>query len=208
MLFVLTNVNRSGEEFASRLQRAHEQSDVECADLLGAYRSYLRFIARDGIGPDLRSKVDESDVVQDVLMAAQANFKSFRGSAECELLSWLRRILANRIVHYARKHGARRVVQERSMEAILDESSVGLERLVEASGISPSSQAQAQEMASVLADALTTLPADYQEVVLLRNKEEQSWQEIAARMGRSSGAVRMLWLRALAALRPLLEGKL
>jgi len=38
-------------------------------------------------------------------------------------------------------------------------------------------------------------------VIMLRNIEEFSHEEIAERMQRSVGAVRMLWVRALAALR-------
>jgi RNA polymerase sigma-70 factor (ECF subfamily) len=53
----------------------------------------------------------------------------------------------------------------------------------------------------VLADALTQLPDDYREVLILRHLENLPHGEIAARMNRSPGAVRMLWVRALAALR-------
>ena len=38
-------------------------------------------------------------------------------------------------------------------------------------------------------------------MIVLRNLEELPHEEIARRMGRSVGAVRMLWLRALAELR-------
>jgi len=56
-----------------------------------------------------------------------------------------------------------------------------------------------------LADALARLPADYAEVILLRNVEGLPHQEIARRMGRGIGAVRMLWVRALARLRQELD---
>jgi DNA-directed RNA polymerase specialized sigma24 family protein len=45
------------------------------------------------------------------------------------------------------------------------------------------------------------IPADYQEVIVLRNLQELPHEEVARRMGRSIGAVRMLWVRALAQLR-------
>ena len=36
----------------------------------------------------------------------------------------------------------------------------------------------------------------------------REWEEVARRMGRSEGAVRMLWARALKQLRPLIEKRL
>jgi RNA polymerase sigma-70 factor (ECF subfamily) len=48
---------------------------------------------------------------------------------------------------------------------------------------------------------LETLPSDYRQVIMLRNIEEMSHQEVALRLNRSVGAVRMLWVRALKALR-------
>ena len=53
----------------------------------------------------------------------------------------------------------------------------------------------------LLAEALSRLPEDYREVIVLRNLEGLSHEEVAARMGRGIGAVRMLWLRALSRLR-------
>ena len=48
---------------------------------------------------------------------------------------------------------------------------------------------------------LAKLPDDYREVIILRNLEGLSHEEVARRMGRGTGAVRMLWVRALARLR-------
>ena len=62
-----------------------------------------------------------------------------------------------------------------------------------------------QHVAAFLAEVLERLPADYRMVILLRNIEEMSHEEIAERMHRSVGAVRMLWVRALAALRDELQ---
>ncbi len=60
----------------------------------------------------------------------------------------------------------------------------------------------------VLSDALAELGPDHRSVLVLRHLQELDWPEVAARMGRSPGAVRMLWARALRELRPLLEARL
>ena len=48
-----------------------------------------------------------------------------------------------------------------------------------------------------IADQLARLRPDYREVIVLRNLQSLSFEEIAARMDRKPGAVRMLWLRAI-----------
>jgi RNA polymerase sigma-70 factor (ECF subfamily) len=53
----------------------------------------------------------------------------------------------------------------------------------------------------VLADRLAQLPDDYREVLVLRNLQGLPFEEVAERMERSVGAVRMLWLRAIEKLR-------
>ena len=58
-----------------------------------------------------------------------------------------------------------------------------------------------QEQELRLAEVLGRLPDDYREVIVLRNLEGLSHEEVARRMGRSIGAVRMLWVRALSRLR-------
>ncbi len=70
---------------------------------------------------------------------------------------------------------------------------------------SPSAAAARREQAVLLADALAALPADYREVIILRNLERLRFEEVAARMNRSPGAVRMLWTRALERLSGTLE---
>jgi RNA polymerase sigma-70 factor (ECF subfamily) len=56
-----------------------------------------------------------------------------------------------------------------------------------------------------VADALAELPVDYRDVIVLRHIEGLPFEAVAERMGRSTGAVRMLWLRALKVLRETLQ---
>ena len=57
----------------------------------------------------------------------------------------------------------------------------------------------------LLADAVDRLPDDYREAFVLRTLEHVPFEDIAARMGRSTGAVRMLWARAVKKLNEMLE---
>ena len=55
--------------------------------------------------------------------------------------------------------------------------------------------------------ALSELPADYQEVIMLRNLQRLSFNEVAGRMDRSRPAVQMLWMRAIRKLQEAMEEK-
>jgi RNA polymerase sigma-70 factor (ECF subfamily) len=112
----------------------------------------------------------------------------------------LARVLAHEVRRY---HGTlqRDLDREVSFEQALASSSQRLGDLLAASGTSPSQQAARHEQELILAEVLARLPDDYREVILLRNLEGLSHEAIAQHLGRSPGAVRMLWVRALARLR-------
>jgi RNA polymerase sigma-70 factor (ECF subfamily) len=174
--------------------------------LFARYQHYLHVLAQAQLGKRLRTKCAPSDLVQQTLLEAHRDFDGFHGQHEGELLAWLRRILAHNLFNEARRHGARRRDADRevSLEGVragVEDSSRMLRRCLAAPGPSPSDVAQEHESAARIAEALGRLPADYQTVVLLRVFEELSAEEVAERMGRSAGAVRMLQMRALTALR-------
>ena len=138
------------------------------------------------------------------MLEAVRAFPQFRGSTEAELTVWLRQILTHALAHEVRRyHGAQKrdVTLEVSLDAELAQSSQRLGAMLAESGPSPSQQAAQRELDVLLADVLARLPDDYREVLILRHLEGLSHDAIAQRMNRTSGAVRMLWTRALIALR-------
>jgi RNA polymerase sigma-70 factor (ECF subfamily) len=58
-----------------------------------------------------------------------------------------------------------------------------------------------KERSELLNATLQALPDRYREVIELRNVQGLSFEEIAVKLNRSSGATRMLWLRAIDAVR-------
>jgi RNA polymerase sigma-70 factor (ECF subfamily) len=176
---------------------------------LNRHRSWLGVLARMQIDRDLRAKFDPSDVVQQTMLEAVRAWPQFRGETPQELASWLRRILARVLAHEIRDlkaTGKRDVGREVSLDAALADSSRALGDVLAAGGTSPSGLADRQERALILAEALSRLPDDYREVILLRNLQGFSHEQIADRLGRRVGAVRMLWVRALARLREETQG--
>ena len=189
------------------LEQARAGDDVALGRLLELYRNYLRLMARSLIGGALRAKLDPSDVVQETFLKAHADFKGFLGQGEPELVAWLRSILVHRLADLARHHQAqgRDLRREESLEAMLERSSLDVQRSLAGLSLSPPTLALKREQSVLLAEALERLAEDYREVFVLRNLEHVPIEEIAIRMGRSPNAVRKLWTRALLALKRELE---
>jgi RNA polymerase sigma-70 factor (ECF subfamily) len=138
------------------------------------------------------------------MMEAWNDWDRFRGTDPQQRRAWLRQILAHQLAHLARHYAGTRkrdVAREVSLEQSLAQSSSRLERLLPAEVVSPSGMAEIHERQLQIAAVLERLSAEYREVIILRNLEDLSHAEIAQRMNRSEGAVRMLWLRALEQLR-------
>ncbi len=189
------------------LVRACSGDAEALGQLLELYRNYLRLQARTLIGAALRVRLDPSDLVQETFLEAYRDFGQFAGTTETELVAWLRQVLIRNLADQARRHQSQRrdLGREESLEALLQQSSCQVEKALAMGMSSPSSQASRREQAVLLADALASLPPDYREVLILRHLEHLKFDEIAARMERSSGAVRMLWTRALERLHRVLE---
>jgi RNA polymerase sigma-70 factor (ECF subfamily) len=181
--------------------------------LLDLYRNYLNILARTQIDLHLRARASPSDLVQETFLHACRNFQQFRGNSEKELLGWLRRILIHNLAKLvekqvlAQKRDIRREISIESRRKVLEHSSDRVEALLISPCSSPSAQAQRREMSALVADQLAQLSPAYREVIVLRNLEGLAFDEVARRMERTPGAVRVLWLRALERLRRLHTGE-
>jgi RNA polymerase sigma-70 factor (ECF subfamily) len=188
------------------LEKARRGDASARGELLELYRNYLRLVARSLISAALRVKLEPSDIVQETFLKAHREFTQFAGRSEPELVAWLRRILvrslANQVKHHRRQ--ARDHQRQESLERLLDRSSFTIQQALASSISSPSEQASRREQSVLLADALNRLPDDYREAFIRRTLEHVPFQTIATDMGRSVGAVRMLWARAVKRLTQLL----
>jgi RNA polymerase sigma-70 factor (ECF subfamily) len=189
------------------LQQARAGEGPALGELLERYRNYLKLLARLQINRRLQGKVEPSDLVQETFLEAHRNFGQFQGRTEAELARWLRQILAHNLANVVRHyHGTRRrdVPLERELAVELDQSSRVFDPGLVARRGSPSQQAADREQMVLVADALSRLPEDYREVLVLRHLEGLSFPEVAQRMGRSVKSVDHLWVRALGRLRRVL----
>jgi RNA polymerase sigma-70 factor (ECF subfamily) len=175
--------------------------------LLDRYRDPLTEQARSQVGRRLRVKLDVEDLLQEVSLEAFRDIGKFRGSTEGEFLCWLRKILDSILLNQVRHYfgtARRDLRRERRIAADPEDSSRGREGDLVAPHTSPTQQAARRERASLLAEAIETLPGTYREVIVLRHLEGLSFPEVARRMGRTEDSIKNMWVRALHRLRGLL----
>ncbi len=185
-------------ELRQSIADARGGSGDALGSLLIACRDYLLFVANRELEPELRAKIGPSDVVQDTFCQAQRNFNRFVGSSEQELLGWLRRILINNVLTARRKY---RGTESRNvgLEISLNDSQFGgvLGAALLSEMGTPSKHALLNEQLRAVEQVLTTLPADYQQVLRLRYWDKLPLTDIARQMDRSPDAVQKLWFRAI-----------
>jgi len=188
-----------------RLIAAFRDGDTAAGDtLLRHFEPWLKLMARLQLESRFHAKFDPSDVVQQTMLEAVRAFRQFRGGSEGEFTAWLRQILTHALAHEIRRYAGtakRDLGREVPLEQELAQTAQQLGDRLAATGTSPSQRLIQHEQAVLLAEVLERLPDDFREVILLRNLEDLPHEEVARRMGRSPGAVRMLWVRALARLR-------
>jgi RNA polymerase sigma-70 factor (ECF subfamily) len=183
-------------EFEELIRRARSGEQAAANEVFQACQDYLLLVANQDLDPQLRQKLGASDLVQSVCLQAHKNIQQFRGNSRAELLAWLRTILRNRILAAHRRFaaGKRSVVREGSLEG---HAAVGPPDDLR----TPSTEAMLNEEAALLRHALGRLSADHRRVILLRNWERKSFDEIASAMNRSTDAAKKLWARAIEQLR-------
>lgn len=185
----------NGPESVERcLERARQGSREDLGRLLEMCRAYLLGVANRELDAQLRPKGGASDIVQEAFLEAQRIFPRFEGGTAPELLAWLRSVLLHKLDDFERRyrHADKRRV---GREIGLEDAVVGNDALAD-KGRSPSSAASANEQAELVRQALERLPEHYRQVIVWRQWDELSFEEIARRLDRSTDAARMLWWRA------------
>jgi RNA polymerase sigma-70 factor (ECF subfamily) len=180
------------------LRAARAGSGSALGRLLEEHRIVLLHIAQRALDVQLQSKEDAADLVQETFLDAQRNFAGFVGDKPTELQAWLCQILMNNVANLVRRY---RHTQKRAIGRELpleDGANNSLQGRLTANALSPSDSAIHKEQLEALQRGLERLPADYRAVLLLRHKENRSFEEIGVHLQRSADAARKLWVRAIA----------
>ena len=197
------------QEFNQLLLAARNGDRDALGQLLQWYTNYLRLLASSQLDRRLRRRLNPSDVVQEAMLAAHRDFQAFRGESPKEFCCWLRTILIHtlhRCFDRNVKVGKRDVRREVSIDDVSpDHSSGGIAKILPGRADSPSTPLRKKEANMDLAARLSKLKEHHRQVIELRVIKGLPFDQIARQMNRSSGAVRMLWLRALDAFKSVAE---
>jgi RNA polymerase sigma-70 factor, ECF subfamily len=149
----------------------------------------------------LQNTFDAQEVVQDAILRAHRALTRQYDEPRCAALAlkpWLFRTVRNLSLNKRRS-------KTRALEQPLESFDDGrLGPFVREHG----SELEREEDAAMLRKAMTALPVDARELIVLRFMEEMSYAEIAKTVGVSEASLRGKVFRSLKLLRDALEGKL
>jgi len=160
------------------------------------------------IGRRWRQSFEAGDVMQITYLEAFLQISRFRPEQAASFEAWLRRIAENNLRDAIRGMERQKLppAGRRVPLAVGTTDSVaGLYDELAAQGTTPSVALARKDIHRLIESALSRLPTDYAKVVQLYDLEGRSIEEVAAAIGRSTGAVHMLRARAHDRLAELLE---
>ena len=194
------------------LLRQAEQGDLGARDgLLARHRDRLRKMIAWRIDRRLATRVDPSDVVQEVLLEASGKMDCYLRDRPLPFFPWLRSLAGEHLVVLHRRHvrtkGRSVLREEGGLLNLPDESVAELAARLVTSSTSPTQQVLRQELRERVRQALAGLSERDREILVLRNLEQLSVADTAAVLEISAGAVKVRHLRALERLRLLLDRK-
>ena len=169
------------------------------------HRPELREFIALRLDPRIRARVDPSDVVQETQMEAYRRLQDYLERQPMPFHVWLRKTAYERLVMTRRQHlQAGKRTMEREVPLPDRSSQLLAQRLLSAAS-TPSQQLQRRELVRRVRQALARLaPAD-REILLMRNFEELSYQEVGFILGLEPAAARQRHGRALLRLHKLLS---
>jgi RNA polymerase sigma-70 factor (ECF subfamily) len=179
--------------------RAHDSTAL--ADFIRMYQPQLLAYIERQLGESLRSKVEPQDLLQDAAMAALHALPN-TDLSDRDPFGWLCQLAQQRVIDAGRKAHAQKRAAGKELAS---DGSREWVSVLAASITSPSQAVVRSEQQAELEAAIFALPADLQDLLRWRYVDEMPTKEIAAKLGKSDGAVRVLLSRTVQKLQELLR---
>ena len=129
-----------------------------------------------------RNPEDAAEAAQEAFFAAWQGLKSFRGDSSFS--TWLYRLASNACVDLLRREGRHRAAAGPS----LDDEELRLETADPAP--TPQEAAERAELRRQIENGLRALPAEYRQVLILREMHQLSYEEIGQTLSLDPGTVK------------------
>ncbi|MDQ7026329.1 MAG: sigma-70 family RNA polymerase sigma factor [Anaerolineae bacterium] len=135
---------------------------------------------------------DAEDLTAKVFYRAMSHIENYVDKG-VPFQAWLYRIAHNLVANFHRDKGRRKIIPLDDYIAHTLHSDA------------PDKQAESSEQEALLMEAIRRLPADRQQLIILKFIEQKSNQDIGEVMGRTEGAIKSLYHRTLLSLRDELQ---
>lgn len=173
------------------LVRAAAEGDASAFEaLLRQYENKVYHLALKMCG----SPEDAADVAQEAFLAAWRGLPNYRG--EAGFSTWLYRLTSNAAIDHLRRS------KRQWGELSLDDEELGLDAVD--GGSTPHAAAEGTELRDAVENGLAQLSDDHRRVLVLREMEGLSYEEISDKLGLDLGTVKSRISRARNALRKIL----
>lgn len=145
----------------------------------------------------LAREEEAKDAAQETFISAYRNLKNFRG--EAKVSSWLHRIAVNQCLTLKRR------TKSRSESYLDDEENSEDKVFIASSNYSPSKTTEKSERLALIRQAVSSLPADLKQIIVMKEFEEMTFQEISDNLDIPLSTVKSRLYTALKQLRMKLE---
>jgi len=178
------------------------ESQELLAGFIESHRPQLMTYIQRSLGPELRQRLEPEDILQEVTVTAVSSFDQFNqpGRVPFKLLCQMceQKIIDAHRFHFAGKRDAEKLRQLDGGGGGGKSEHGGLIDWLAASITSPSKAFSRSERELRLQQAIAELTDVQREALQLRYVEGMSTKEVAERLGKSDGAVRVLLTRTVA----------
>jgi RNA polymerase sigma-70 factor (ECF subfamily) len=200
----MADVRPDSAQTCALLEQVHLGSPRALDGLLGRCRSDLHAFIDFHLDPQIRQRVDPSDVVQETQLEVVRRMDDYLERRPMPFHLWVRKTAYQRMLQLRRDHRQR---ARRSVDREVpfpDRSSLLLARPLVHGGPSPSQQVEAREFAQRVSRAVAELSANDRELLLMRHAERLPYVEIACFLDIEPAAARKRYGRALIRLQKVL----
>ncbi len=178
--------NEKRQEDKRLIEQALQGDEKAYETLLKKYRNLVFSIMLKMV----RNKQEAEDFTQEAFMKAFGSLSTFND--EFAFSTWLMKIASNNCIDFLRK----RKLKTYSIHEPINYKDDKIEIDIPASDAGPERTLIQSERSQMIEDAINELPERYRYVVILRHKEEKSYEEIAEILNLPLGTVKAQIFRA------------
>jgi RNA polymerase sigma-70 factor, ECF subfamily len=198
---ILSN-HQSLVEILYALQTASPSSFKEKA--WEAVRATMTIMVRVRDFRRIRSKIDESDIIQQSLIDLQQSINNFSATSDAQAQHWLSKIVQNNLLDAHRQFC---VAKCRTVDAEMANSPDFLGKMIDQNSLTASTVFMRSELDLELLDAVAKLPLTDQKILEFRHKKGMTFSAIGKELCLSEQAVRKRWNRILTRLQKALKSR-